>query len=50
MALASLPEEIRGYGHIKDASIDKARARRSALLQRLDGGAHANAGGTARAA
>ncbi|NLY28257.1 MAG: indolepyruvate ferredoxin oxidoreductase family protein [Alcaligenaceae bacterium] len=30
--LAKLPEDIRGYGHVKDASIAKARQRREALL------------------
>ncbi|MFO1157802.1 MAG: indolepyruvate ferredoxin oxidoreductase family protein [Reyranellaceae bacterium] len=30
--LASLPDEIRGYGHIKDASIEKARRKQADLL------------------
>ncbi|MBI3710867.1 MAG: indolepyruvate ferredoxin oxidoreductase family protein [Proteobacteria bacterium] len=30
--LAALPEQIRGYGHIKDASIAKAKAREAELL------------------
>jgi indolepyruvate ferredoxin oxidoreductase len=30
--LAALPEHIRGYGHIKDASIAKAKAREAELL------------------
>jgi indolepyruvate ferredoxin oxidoreductase len=33
--LASLPEQIRGYGHVKAKSIEHARARREALLRRL---------------
>ena len=33
LALASLPETIRGFGHVKDASIEKAAARRVALLE-----------------
>ncbi|MFI5015492.1 MAG: indolepyruvate ferredoxin oxidoreductase family protein [Hyphomicrobiales bacterium] len=34
-ALAGLPEEIRGYGHVKLASIAKAEAKRKTLLSRL---------------
>ncbi|MGD9881858.1 MAG: indolepyruvate ferredoxin oxidoreductase family protein [Reyranella sp.] len=30
--LASLPDEIRGYGHVKDASIEKARRKQAELL------------------
>ena len=36
--IASLPEEIRGYGHIKLASIDAARARTDQLLARFRAG------------
>ena len=32
VALASLPESIRGFGHVKDASIARATARRAELL------------------
>ena len=32
IALASVPEEIRGYGHIKDAAIERA-ARLTARFQ-----------------
>jgi indolepyruvate ferredoxin oxidoreductase len=32
--IASLPEEIRGYGHIKAGSITKAVEKREALLER----------------
>ncbi|MDQ8727368.1 indolepyruvate ferredoxin oxidoreductase family protein [Bradyrhizobium sp. LHD-71] len=35
VALASLPDEIRGYGHVKDASIARAAARRAQLLEQL---------------
>ena len=31
--LASLPEEIRGYGHIKEAAIERAAAKRKTLLE-----------------
>ncbi|MGH8737229.1 MAG: indolepyruvate ferredoxin oxidoreductase family protein [Burkholderiales bacterium] len=37
--IASIPEEIRGYGHIKQESVDKARAKTDQLL------AHYRAGG-----
>ncbi|ANN68800.1 indolepyruvate ferredoxin oxidoreductase family protein [Bordetella bronchialis] len=50
VALAELPEEIRGYGHIKEAAMAKAEARRRELLQRLDGGSQADTHGSARAA
>jgi indolepyruvate ferredoxin oxidoreductase len=30
--IASLPEEIRGYGHIKVRNVDAARTKRDALL------------------
>jgi len=33
VALASLPEQIRGYGHIKAAAMDKAAQRRQELLR-----------------
>lgn len=33
--LASLPDDIRGYGHVKEASIVRAEARRSELLGRF---------------
>src|SRR5262249_9082474 len=35
LELASLPDEIRGYGHIKAKSIAAARAKREALLAKL---------------
>ena len=37
VALAKLPEEIRGYGHVKQASIEKAKIKERAetLLQRF---------------
>jgi indolepyruvate ferredoxin oxidoreductase len=33
--LAGLPEHIRGYGHVKLASIETAKAREAALLAQL---------------
>jgi indolepyruvate ferredoxin oxidoreductase len=35
IALARLPEEIRGYGHIKDASIALSRKRHAELMSRF---------------
>jgi indolepyruvate ferredoxin oxidoreductase len=35
LELARLPEAIRGFGHVKRASVDQARSRREALLQAL---------------
>jgi len=35
--LASLPEQIRGYGHVKLASIEKAKARWRVIEQALNG-------------
>ena len=39
VALASLPEQIRGFGHIKRRAIEAARERRAALLAKLGGAA-----------
>jgi indolepyruvate ferredoxin oxidoreductase len=33
IALACLPDDIRGFGHVKDKSIEAAAARRAALLE-----------------
>ena len=38
LQIASLPEEIRGYGHIKQKSIDAVRARTDQLLARYRAG------------
>jgi indolepyruvate ferredoxin oxidoreductase len=35
LQLASLPEEIRGYGHVKEAALAKARTLQSELLARF---------------
>ena len=35
VALAELPESIRGFGHVKDAAIERAAARRAELLEAL---------------
>ncbi len=34
--IASIPEHIRGYGHVKDAHLAKARAREAELLREWD--------------
>ena len=44
--LASVPEQIRGFGHVKAASVLQARARRDALHRQLC--APADAGPRAR--
>ncbi|MEM6681930.1 MAG: indolepyruvate ferredoxin oxidoreductase family protein, partial [Pseudomonadota bacterium] len=33
VALANVPDEIRGYGHVKEANVKKAEDRRAQLLQ-----------------
>ena len=35
--LANLPEQIRGYGHVKERNMQEAEEKRSALLQQLRG-------------
>ncbi|MBP0620657.1 indolepyruvate ferredoxin oxidoreductase family protein [Cupriavidus consociatus] len=39
LALAALPDDIRGYGHVKEASMQAAAARREALLAQYRGAA-----------
>jgi len=34
--IAGVPEHIRGYGHVKDAHLEKARAREAELLREWD--------------
>ena len=36
VALAELPEQIRGYGHVKEAHLHKAKAREAELLKEWD--------------
>ena len=36
VAIANVPAQIRGYGHVKLASLAIARARESELLNRFD--------------
>ncbi len=33
VAIASIPEHVRGYGHIKDEHLEKAKAEEEALLR-----------------
>jgi indolepyruvate ferredoxin oxidoreductase len=35
--MACLPQQIRGFGHVKQASIEKAATRREQLLQKFNG-------------
>ena len=35
VALASIPEHIRGYGHVKERHLKDARAREAVLLERF---------------
>jgi indolepyruvate ferredoxin oxidoreductase len=44
--IASIPEQIRGYGHVKEAHLHKAKAREQALMARWNAGAQ---GATAKA-
>jgi indolepyruvate ferredoxin oxidoreductase len=37
VALASIPEYIRGYGHVKERHLKDAKAREKALLERFRG-------------
>ncbi len=43
VALAALPEQIRGFGHIKLRSVEAARKQREALLAGLNGAASSTA-------
>jgi indolepyruvate ferredoxin oxidoreductase len=36
--IASIPEHIRGYGHVKEAHLHKAKAREAELLAKWDAG------------
>jgi indolepyruvate ferredoxin oxidoreductase len=48
--LASLPEQIRGFGHIKDANVEQVRKRWRALDEMLSGGGRAAAPAPVKAA
>ncbi|MGE8686452.1 MAG: indolepyruvate ferredoxin oxidoreductase family protein [Achromobacter sp.] len=37
LALAALPDDIRGYGHVKEQSVERARSREAALWERYRG-------------
>ncbi|CAM3113747.1 indolepyruvate ferredoxin oxidoreductase family protein [Cupriavidus taiwanensis] len=43
LALAALPDDIRGYGHVKEASMAAAAMRREALLAQYRGAARRDA-------
>jgi indolepyruvate ferredoxin oxidoreductase len=36
VALASLPEQIRGFGHVKEAAIARVASQRAALLAKFE--------------
>jgi indolepyruvate ferredoxin oxidoreductase len=38
LELAALPETMRGFGHVKEANVAKAKAREKELLSALSGG------------
>jgi indolepyruvate ferredoxin oxidoreductase len=38
VAIASVPEDIRGYGHVKERHLKEARARQETLLAQWKGG------------
>jgi indolepyruvate ferredoxin oxidoreductase len=38
VAIASIPEQIRGFGHVKDASLKAARAKWAGLMATWRGG------------
>jgi indolepyruvate ferredoxin oxidoreductase len=35
--IATLPDMIRGFGHVKEANVEKARARETELLAAFEG-------------
>jgi indolepyruvate ferredoxin oxidoreductase len=35
VGLASIPEHVRGYGHVKERHLTEAKAREAALLERF---------------
>jgi indolepyruvate ferredoxin oxidoreductase len=37
VALAAIPEDIRGYGHVKERHLKAAREKEAALLAQLQG-------------
>ncbi len=49
IALAALPQDIRGFGHVKQAAAQRARLRQAELLHRLDPQRHPRPGGTPQA-
>jgi indolepyruvate ferredoxin oxidoreductase len=49
LALAKLPEKIRGYGHVKLANVGMARAQQADLLRRFASGESPAASGAAPA-
>jgi indolepyruvate ferredoxin oxidoreductase len=44
MELARIPEQIRGFGHVKAAAIESARLRQRSLLREITGKDHSRIG------
>ena len=42
--IAAIPEHIRGYGHVKEAHLDTAKAQEAALLEKFRSGGTSNDG------
>jgi len=38
LELANVPDAIRGYGHVKEKSVEQARGKQAALWERYRGG------------
>jgi indolepyruvate ferredoxin oxidoreductase len=49
LSLARLPEQIRGFGHVKEESVVSARVRWGALVKQLDAAPAAQARAPAQA-
>jgi indolepyruvate ferredoxin oxidoreductase len=43
VAIASIPEDIRGYGHVKERHLHAAKAKEAALLAAFDAPAASHA-------
>lgn len=50
VALAALPEQIRGYGHVKEASIARVASQRAALLAKFENAKPTNPASRSQAA
>jgi indolepyruvate ferredoxin oxidoreductase len=48
VAIARIPEDIRGYGHVKERHLKAAKQKEASLLAAYHGTGHGNAHGIAR--